>query len=139
MTFADKLKKLMEDLDLTQGEIHKITGIGRSSISQYLSGKNEPSQMQKQEIARALGVQETYFEMFEPAATVQHDAVVQTDTAAKLTQGTKLFIAPEIKIKPGSKIIVEQNGTTTEYSASGEPAVYFSHSEYMLELFKGWA
>lgn len=67
------------------------------------------------------------------------NAVVQTDTAAKLTQGTKLFIAPEIKIKPGSKIIVEQNGTTTEYSASGEPAVYFSHSEYMLELFKGWA
>ena len=55
------------------------------------------------------------------------NAVVQTDTAAKLTQGTKLFIAPEIKIKPGSKIIVEQNGTTTEYSASGEPAVYFSH------------
>ena len=67
------------------------------------------------------------------------NAVVQTDTAAKLTQGTKLFIAPEIKIKPGSKIIVEQNGTTTEYSASGEPAVYFSHSEYTLELFKGWA
>ena len=67
------------------------------------------------------------------------NAVVQTDTAAKLTQGTKLFIAPEIKIKPGSKIIVEQNGTTTEYSASGERAVYFSHSEYMLELFKGWA
>ena len=67
------------------------------------------------------------------------NAVVQTDTAAKLTQGTKLFIAPEIKIKPGSKIIVEQNGTTTEYSASGEPAVYFSPSEYMLELFKGWA
>lgn len=67
------------------------------------------------------------------------NAVVQADTAAKLTQGTKLFIAPEIKIKPGSKIIVEQNGTTTEYSASGEPAVYFSHSEYMLELFKGWA
>lgn len=67
------------------------------------------------------------------------NAVVQTDTAAKLTQGTKLFIAPEIKIKPGSKIIVEQNGTTTEYSASGEPTVYFSHSEYMLELFKGWA
>lgn len=67
------------------------------------------------------------------------NAVVQTDTAATLTQGTKLFIAPEIKIKPGSKIIVEQNGTTAEYSLSGEPAVYFSHSEYMLELFRGWA
>ena len=64
---------------------------------------------------------------------------MKTDTAAKLTQGTKLFIAPEIKIKPGSKIIVEQNGTTTEYSASGVPAVYLSHAEIMLELFEGWA
>lgn len=67
------------------------------------------------------------------------NAVVQSETAAKLTQGTKLFIAPEIKIKPGSKIIVEQNGTKTEYSASGEPAVYPSHSEYILELFREWA
>lgn len=66
------------------------------------------------------------------------NAALQTDTAAKLTQGTKLFIAPEIRIKPGSKIIVKQSGITTEYSASGEPAIYFSHSEYMLELFKGW-
>ena len=67
------------------------------------------------------------------------NAVVQTDTAAKQTQGTKLFIAPEIKVKPGSKIIVEQNGVTTEYSASGVPAVYLSHAEIMLELFEGWA
>ena len=94
MTFADKLKKLMEDLDLTQGEIHKITGIGRSSISQYLSGKNEPSQMRKQEIARALGVQETYFEMFEPAATVQHDGVVNLPVtlAAKLMKKSKEWV-----------------------------------------------
>ena len=94
MKFADKLKKLMEDLDLTQGEIHKITGIGRSSISQYLSGKNEPSQMRKQEIARALGVQETYFEMFEPAATVQHDGVVNVPVPliAKLMGKSKEWV-----------------------------------------------
>ncbi len=67
------------------------------------------------------------------------NAVVQTDTAAKQTQGTKLFIAPEIKVKPGSKIVVEQNGVTTAYSASGVPAVYLSHAEIMLELFEGWA
>lgn len=67
------------------------------------------------------------------------NAVVQTGTAAKQTQGTKLFIAPEIKVKPGSKIIVEQNGVTTEYSASGVPAIYLSHAEIMLELFEGWA
>lgn len=74
-------------MDLTQSKLSDLTGIGKSSISQYLSGKNEPSKDRKQEIARALGVQETYFEMFEPAATVQHDGVVNLPVtlAAKLT------------------------------------------------------
>lgn len=67
------------------------------------------------------------------------NAVVQTDTAAAISQGTKLFISPEVVVNAGSKIVVEQNGVKTEYSASGEPAVYPSHKEIMLELFKGWA
>lgn len=66
-------------------------------------------------------------------------AVVQTDTAAAVSQGIKLFLSPEIKVKSGSKIIVEQNGIKTEYSASGEAAVYPTHQEIMLELFRGWA
>ena len=43
MSFANKLKGLMEELDLTQAKVSDLTGIGRSSISQYVSGKNEPS------------------------------------------------------------------------------------------------
>lgn len=66
-------------------------------------------------------------------------AAVQTETAAAIAQSTKLFIAPEIRVESGSKIIVEQNGVKAEYSASGEPAVYLSHQEIMLELFEGWA
>lgn len=66
------------------------------------------------------------------------NAVIQTDTVTKQAQGTKLFIAPEIEVKPGSKIIVEQNGVTTEYSASGIPAIYSTHQEIMLELFERW-
>ena len=53
MTFADKLKNLMKELDLTQSKLSDLTEIGKSSISQYLSGKNEPSKDRKQEIARA--------------------------------------------------------------------------------------
>ena len=63
-------------------------------------------------------------------------AVVQTDTAAAVGQCVKLFIAPEVMVKPGSKIIVEQNGRVGEYLASGEPAVYSSHQEIALELFR---
>ena len=67
------------------------------------------------------------------------NAVVQTETAAAIAQGLKLFLAPEIHINGGSKIVVTQNGVTGEYSTSGEPAIYPTHQEIMLELFKGWA
>ena len=66
-------------------------------------------------------------------------AVFRTDTAASVTQGLKLFLAPEIRVKPGSKVIVTQNGITGAYSASGEPAVYSTHQEIVLELSGRWA
>jgi len=66
-------------------------------------------------------------------------AVVQTETAAAETQGIKLFLAPEIVVGSNSKIVVIQNGVTEEYSASGKPAVYPTHQEITLELFRGWS
>ncbi len=63
----------------------------------------------------------------------------ETDTEAKKAQKIKLFIAPEIDIKPGSKIIVTGRNRTTTYKNSGEAAVYDTHQEIMLELWKGWA
>jgi hypothetical protein len=59
--------------------------------------------------------------------------------AATVAQTVKLFIASEITIKPGSKITVTQNGVTADYQSSGQPAVYTSHQEIILELFAGWA
>jgi hypothetical protein len=49
---------------------------------------------------------------------------------------TKLFLAPEIVVKPGSKLKVTQAGRTECYVRSGEPAVYGSHQEIVLELWK---
>lgn len=59
--------------------------------------------------------------------------------ASGVSQTIKLFIAPDISIKTGSKIVVTQNGKTTAYKNSGQPAVYSNHQEIMLELFEGWA
>lgn len=59
--------------------------------------------------------------------------------ASAVTQTVKLFIAPEIKIKPGSKITVTQNDVTTEYQNSGVPAIYSTHQAVVLELFQGWS
>jgi len=65
-------------------------------------------------------------------------AAVQTDTAAAVSQGIKLFLAPEIAVKTGSKIVVTQAGVTGEYQLSGVPALYETHQEIMLGLFNGW-
>lgn len=59
--------------------------------------------------------------------------------ASSVAQVVKVFLAPEIKVKPGSKLTITQNGITTEYKSSGEPAYYSTHQEIILELFKGWA
>lgn len=67
------------------------------------------------------------------------NAVVQTETAAATAQRVTLFLAPEIMVGSNSKIVVTQNGVTGEYSASGKPAIYSTHQEITLELFRGWA
>lgn len=59
--------------------------------------------------------------------------------AATQQQTIKLFIAPEIEIKPGSKISITHQGKTVDYKKSGVPAVYTNHQEIMLELFDKYA
>lgn len=58
--------------------------------------------------------------------------------ASEKQQAVKLFLAPDITVKAGSKIVVTQNGVEKAYKNSGEPAVYPSHQEIMLELFERW-
>lgn len=60
-------------------------------------------------------------------------------SATAVTQTVKVFLAPEINVKPGSKLTITQNGVATAYKASGEPAIYSTHQEIILDLFEGWA
>lgn len=39
MSFKEKLEKVMHDLNIKQKQLSGMTGISKSSISQYLSGK----------------------------------------------------------------------------------------------------
>jgi hypothetical protein len=64
---------------------------------------------------------------------------VQSESAASISQTIKLFLSPDVTIKPGSKITVTQSGVTNDYTCSGVPAVYRTHQEIMLDLFEGWA
>lgn len=52
--FGENLKTLMAERGVSQSELSKMTGIGKPSISQYLSGKNTPSPKNIKTIADAL-------------------------------------------------------------------------------------
>lgn len=95
MNFGETLKNLMKDLGISQTKLSELTGIGRSSISQYLSGKNEPSGERRRKMALALGVQEDYFELFDPVADISQDVCVNVPlpVAAKLMGKSREWVA----------------------------------------------
>lgn len=57
---ASRLKKAMELRGITQAELVKKTGIGKSSISTYLSGEYIPKQKNTYKLAKALNVNEAW-------------------------------------------------------------------------------
>lgn len=57
--FADEVRQAMIEQNVSQSELCKVTGIGKSSISQYLSGKVEPTAQRKKKILDALGLIKT--------------------------------------------------------------------------------
>ncbi|MFL2145575.1 helix-turn-helix domain-containing protein [Desemzia sp. FAM 24101] len=63
MSFSRQLKKRMIELELTQNDLVKLTGIGKSSISQYVSGKNTPSDKNLKILAAVLNVLVSYFRL----------------------------------------------------------------------------
>lgn len=62
-----------------------------------------------------------------------------SDTVTTAAQGIKLFLAPELVVPPGSRIEVTQHGRTESYAQSGKAAVYSSHQEILLELWRDYA
>ena len=78
----------------------------------------------------------------EQPCRLSHKTVKNTEpaeAAAQVTQTTVLYIDPSVEIPEGSKVTVTQNGVTRDYGRSGTPAVYTSHQDVPLELWKGWA
>lgn len=63
-------------------------------------------------------------------------STTESNTASSMMQSTKLFLAPEIDVKPGSRIDVTHLGVTTAYKRTGKPAIYHTHQEIMLELWE---
>lgn len=94
ISFKEKLEQAMKDLGINQKQLSGLTGIGKSSISQYLSGKNVPTEERQKDIALALGLDVEYFTRTDAAADLASlDTKVRkllvTDAARLLGMGVQ--------------------------------------------------
>lgn len=73
--FIQRAKQTMSEKGITQAELVRMTGLSKSGVSQYLSGKSKPSDRAIIKIAEALGVTADYLtEGDTPRLTVQQAA-----------------------------------------------------------------
>ena len=93
--FKDALKHALKEKNLTATALSIRTGIGKSSISQYISGKNEPGEKRKAIIATALDLPADYFEQSD-ACIVDIDSIdgrnLPVDVAANLMGKSRDFV-----------------------------------------------
>lgn len=123
--------------------IRAAQGAARKAIEATYFGTLTVTEMKKEKDAK------TKLTKTEPVVVLENQpcklsfetlkSAVQTDSAATVAQITKLFVSPDVSIRAGSKITVTQDNVTTDYTRSGVPAVYPTHQEIVLELFKEYA
>ena len=61
------------------------------------------------------------------------------DAAVSAGQAVKLFLAPEIVVPAGSKIVVRRGIHETVFARTGIPAVFEGHQEVRMERLERWA
>lgn len=115
----------------------------RKAIESFYNGKCTIVEYQKVKKAnKSTGFQEVVVREDIPCRlsfSTINTIVPRDDGASTIRQVIKVFLAPEIQVKPGSKLTITQNDVTNDYKNSGEPATYSTHQEIILELFKGWS
>jgi transcriptional regulator with XRE-family HTH domain len=95
MSFSEKLKQAMKEKNMSQADLSALTGIGKSSISQYLSGKNEPKSKAVEKIAEAMQINTAWFTGQEQSnlnSSKQIEKCISIEKAAELLGKSKQFI-----------------------------------------------
>jgi hypothetical protein len=104
--------------------------IGRCTIYEYQDVVNPDTYQTTQDLVAVLSDEPCRLSYnHEQATNIQSGAAV-------VSQSIKLFIRPDLVIKPGSVIEISQHGVTEKYKGSGKPAVYCNHQEIILTLYE---
>lgn len=97
--FSKRLKQAMDEQGVTQTDLCAKVGLGKSSVSQYVSGKNIPNAFRMKMIADALNVSPDWLSgsIDEPATDTEHPNNLPVETAARLMGVGKQFIRMGLK------------------------------------------
>ena len=105
---ASRIKKALEIRNMKQSELVALTGIGKSSISTYISGEYEPKQKNLYRIAKALDVSEAWL--------MGLDVPMEREKASDFAQSPDILPLPKTKRVPllgtiacGEPILAEEN------------------------------
>lgn len=84
--FCDRLKAAMMEANLTQSALAGMVDVSKASMSGYLSGKVNPPEKKKEQIALALGKPHNFFQMEEINMEIAADGGyrLKAELAAKL-------------------------------------------------------
>lgn len=99
MTFSEKLKRAMQELHLNQRQVCGMTGKSKGSVSQYISGKQIPSEDVQCAIAVALGLESDYF--------TKSDEKVVVLPSKEVRQG----VIPKLSVELAAKLLQMNHNT----------------------------
>ena len=90
---ANRIKQALHLRNMRQADLVNLTGIGKSSISTYISGEYEPTQKNIYKIAKALDVSEAWLmgldvpmERKEPAIRINDELIAKIKNNPKLQE-----------------------------------------------------
>lgn len=92
--FNERLKAAMAEANLTQTALAGMVDVSKASMSGYLSGKVNPPEKKKEQIALALGKPYNFFQMEEVNMEIAADGGyrLKVDLAAKLMKKSKEWV-----------------------------------------------
>jgi transcriptional regulator with XRE-family HTH domain len=113
MSFSEQLKKAMAERNISQAELSVLTGIGKSSISQYLSGKNEPKEPTIRKIEEVLGC----------------SLGLPEKTENECSENIMKFSTKKITIRQAAKVMHISEDTLSEKLQKGELPFGYAHKK----------
>jgi transcriptional regulator with XRE-family HTH domain len=100
--FNQNLKRAMDERNISQSELSALTGLSKSGISQYLSGKSNPNDKAKRKLADALEVSIAYLDGKTPISDATDDPNgirnIPVEQAARLMGKSKQFLRVSLQL-----------------------------------------